>query len=66
MVTLAWVAGGIVVLVGLIALSDLLGARRASKALLRKPPHDPREHARIQARDSRVPDHPRGDPPGLL
>lgn len=65
MVTLAWVAGGVVVLVGLIALSDLLGARRASKTLLRKPPHDPREQARIQARDYRVPDSPRhGDPAG--
>ena len=47
MVTFAWVAGGIVVLVGLIALSDLLGGRRASKALLRRPPQDPREQARI-------------------
>jgi hypothetical protein len=54
MVTFAWVAGGIVVVVGLIALSDLVSGRRASKALLRKPPQDPREHARIQAHGSDV------------
>jgi hypothetical protein len=49
MVAFAWVAGGIVVLVGLIALSDLLGGRRASKAILRRPPQDPRKQARIRA-----------------
>ena len=58
MATFAWVAGGIVVLVGLIALADLLGGRRASKAMLRRPPQDPREQARIQASGARGPDGP--------
>ena len=64
MVTFAWVAGGIAVLVGLIALTDIFGARRARQALLRKPPQDPREHAHIQARGSLVPKDSRGDSAG--
>jgi hypothetical protein len=48
MASFAWVAGGIVVLVGLIALIDLLGGRRASKSMLRRPPQDPRKQARIR------------------
>jgi hypothetical protein len=60
MANFAWVACGIVVLVGLIALGDFLGGRRTSRAMLRRPPQDPREQARIQARGAHGPDGPPG------
>jgi hypothetical protein len=55
MVSFAWVAGVIVVLVGLIVVSDFWGARRFERAFLRKPPQEPGERARSQARGSGVP-----------
>jgi hypothetical protein len=60
MAVFAWVVGGIVVLAGLVALIDFLAGRRASKALLRRPPQDPREQARVQARGWHGPDGPPG------
>jgi hypothetical protein len=54
-VSFAWVAGVIVVVVGLIVVSDFWGARRFERACLRKPAQDPGEHARSQARGSGVP-----------
>ena len=55
MVSFAWVAGVIVVLIGLIVVSEFWEARRFERALLRKPLQDPGEHARGQARGSGVP-----------
>jgi hypothetical protein len=60
MAVFAWVVGGIVVIVGLVALSDFLGGRRTSNALLRRPPQDLHEQARIQARGWHGPDGPPG------
>jgi hypothetical protein len=48
-----WVAAVIAVVVVLIALNDFFGAGRARRALLRKPSHDRREHARIQTEGQR-------------
>jgi heme exporter protein D len=50
-----WVAGVVAILVVVIAVNDFGGARWTRRALLRKPPHDPREDARIRARGSEVP-----------
>jgi hypothetical protein len=55
MQTFEWVAVVVAVVILLIALNDFGGARWARRALLRKPPQDPREHARIRARGSDVP-----------
>ena len=51
--TFAWVAGVIVGLIAVIALTDFLGAGWRKRAVLRKPPQDPHKHARIQAEGSR-------------
>ena len=51
--TFAWLAVVIVGILAVIALSDFLGAGWRKRAALRKPPQDPREHARIQAEGSR-------------
>jgi hypothetical protein len=52
-VSFAWVAGVIVALLAVITLTDLWTGWRERRALLRKPPQDPREHARIQAEGQR-------------
>jgi hypothetical protein len=54
-VTFAWVAGVIVVVLVLVALNDFGGGRLARRGLLRKPPQDPHEDARLKARGSRTP-----------
>ena len=61
MVSFAWVAGVVVVLIGLIAVSVFVGARRFERACLRKPAQDPGEHARSQTRRFGVPNAFGGD-----
>lgn len=56
MITFAWIAGVIVAMLAVIALSDFLGAGWRRRAMLRKPPQDPREQARIQAEGARAKD----------
>jgi hypothetical protein len=48
-VSFAWFAGVIVALLAVVALTVLWTPGRERRALLRKPPHDPREDARHQA-----------------
>jgi hypothetical protein len=55
MLGFAWVAGVTAVVVRLITVTDLWGARRFDRALLRKPARDPAGHARRQARGSSLP-----------
>jgi len=50
MVSYAWVADVIGVLLGLIAIAEFWAARRFARAVLGKPPHDSREHARLHTR----------------
>lgn len=54
METFAWVAGVVAVVIALVALNDFWGGRRMKQALLRKPPQDPRQDARIRARGSEM------------
>jgi len=54
-VSYAWVAGPGAALLAVIALTELWTARRERRAMLRKPPHDPRGDARRQAEGPPVP-----------
>ena len=56
-------AGGVVVLLGLIAVSDFLDTRRDTRASRRTSPQGLREHARVHASGRGVPG-PRGGGPG--